>query len=209
MFVDDTDLLVPGTILTEDDLARVGPGDANIGGNLLVTRGTGQRGWFLALDPEERVITDAFALAGVTFFSSFQPDVQVAGNQDPLCSKTGDSRIFIVNTTNANSFMLDLNGAETRFVTASTFVTQPYTEQGTNRDGSGGGGGGPPPPPGGSADELTDQLRQVMEEMKELFPQECKFANYRIDIKTIAADTGVIFIAPVPVCLIEQNWKEF
>jgi len=48
-----------------------------------------------------------------------------------------------------------------------------------------------------------------MEELKTLFPNECRFANYRIDIKTIASDTGVVFIAPVPVCLMERNWKEF
>jgi hypothetical protein len=48
-----------------------------------------------------------------------------------------------------------------------------------------------------------------MNKLKTLFPRNCKFANYRIDIKTIAADTGVYLIAPVPICIIEKNWKEY
>ena len=31
----------------------------------------------------------------------------------------------------------------------------------------------------------------------------------RLDIKAIAGDTGTVFIAPVPVCIVPKNWKEF
>ena len=49
-----------------------------------------------------------------------------------------------------------------------------------------------------------------MEILKSLFPENCKFvANYRMDIKTVRSDTGVEHIAPVPICIIESNWKEF
>ena len=33
--------------------------------------------------------------------------------------------------------------------------------------------------------------------------------NYMVDIKTIASDTSLVCIAPVPVCLVTKNWKEF
>ena len=49
----------------------------------------------------------------------------------------------------------------------------------------------------------------IMESLKTLFPTTCKFSNYRVDIKTIAADTSLVCIAPVPVCMIEKNWKEW
>ena len=204
IFVDDTDLLDPASLpLTEANLARVEPTDFQVTADFLLDRPSGQKGWFLALDPDERVITDAFALSGVSFFSTFQPDVQILEGKDPLCSKTGGSRIFIVGTTNGNAFLRDASDVLTRALEVANFVTEPYTEPGINKnlDGSGGSAG--------TADELTPQLLAVMEELKKLFPEECKFANYRVDIKTLSADTGVIFIAPVPVCLIEQNWKEF
>ncbi|MDX1503663.1 MAG: hypothetical protein R3325_14995, partial [Thermoanaerobaculia bacterium] len=206
VFVDETDLLLDSALpQTENDFVGLAANSPDIGPNLLTSRGVGQRGWYLILDDEERVISDAFSLAGVTFFSSYQPDVLVTSGQNPLCSKTGGSRIFIVNTTNGNSFV-EVAGVRSRFLLASSFVTQPYTEQGGNANPPTGSGNEPPTP---TADDLTDQLRQVMEEMKSLFPPECKFANYRIDIKTLKADTGVVFIAPVPVCLIEKNWREF
>jgi hypothetical protein len=48
-----------------------------------------------------------------------------------------------------------------------------------------------------------------MNTLKSLYPTNCKFTNYRIDIKTIAADTGLVCIAPVPICIVEKNWREF
>ncbi len=208
VFVDDTDELDPANLpLTEADLVRIEKTDGDVGDDFLLSRPTGEKGWFLVLDADERVITEGFALSGVTFFSTYVPDVQVSGgNKNPECSKGGESNIFVVNTTNANGFLRDLSGNRTRALEVGTFVTEPYSEPGLNKNvggGGGGGGGGP------TADDLTDDLKAVMDELKKLFPRECKFGNYRIDIKTVAADTGLVFIAPVPVCLIENNWKEF
>jgi len=56
---------------------------------------------------------------------------------------------------------------------------------------------------------LPPALSNVMNTLKQLFPRNCRFGNYRIDIKAISGDTGVIFIAPVPICIVEKNWKEF
>ncbi len=105
--------------------------------------------------------------------------------------------MFIVNTTNANQFLKDENDNQTRYMTVANFVTNPYAEESQTRTPS----PGPPPPP------LPEDLEDVMDALKKLFPTNCSFANYRIDIKTISADTGIVFIAPVPVCIIEKNWK--
>ena len=56
---------------------------------------------------------------------------------------------------------------------------------------------------------IAPHLDKVMSELRKLFPSNCKFANYRLDVKTLASDTGIIHIAPVPICIIEKNWKEF
>ncbi len=202
VFVDDTDFLAPGSLpLIEEDLVPVPVGAAEVNIDYLLERPSGQKGWFIPLEEAERVITEAFALSGVTFFSTFQPDVVVSGVRDPLCSKTGTSRVFIVNTANANPFLRDIDDNQTRFMAVANFVTNPYTEQSQTRTPVPGGEGSPAPP-------LPEDLAHVMEALKGLFPSNCRFANYRIDIKTISADTGVIFIAPVPVCIIEKNWKD-
>ena len=198
VFVDDTDLLLPADLpLTEADLAPVAVGADDVNVDFLLERPTGQKGWFIPLDSAERVITEAFALSGVTFFSTFQPDVEVSGGSDPLCSKTGSSRVFIVNTTNANQFLRDEYDEKTRYMTVANFVTNPYAEQSQTRN----------PETTDPSPPLPPDLQDVMEALKSLFPTNCTFANYHIAIKTISADTGVIFIAPVPVCIIEKNWR--
>jgi hypothetical protein len=92
-----------------------------------------------------------------------------------------------------------------RFYDVATFVTSPYTEQAQTKNPS----PSAPPPAGSNADQLTPALSSVMSTLKQLFPRNCRFGNYRIDIKAISGDTGVIFIAPVPICIVEKNWKEF
>lgn len=160
-------------------------------------------GWYMVLEAGERVISDSFAISGVLFFESFQPDIEFTGDGGPnsLCSKTGESRIFTVNATNGNPLTIDDFGDQSRYVVVGTFVTQTFTEQGATKN--------PPPGGGATADDLTDRLRDIQESLKDLFPPNCKFANYRLDIKTIGADTGVVFVAPVPICIVDKNWKEF
>ncbi|HYU31196.1 MAG TPA: PilC/PilY family type IV pilus protein [Thermoanaerobaculia bacterium] len=214
VFVDESDKLstLPMTELNLQEIQVAGADVTNT--DYLSGRPEGQRGWYLRLNADERVVTDTFALSGVTFFSSYQPSTCV-GSLDPatnvcsvtntspkLCSKTGQSRVFVVNTTNANSFMVSSGGQRTKLFTVNNFVTSPWVEQAPTRNPLAPGGGG------SSADQLTAGLQQVMEELEALFPKDCKFTNARIDVKTISADTGVVFIAPVPVCVIEKNWKD-
>ncbi len=181
----------------------------------------GTRGWFLVLNEEERVITDAFSLSGVTIFSSFVAQVEVTdadgdpvevgctaspgggrAADDPRCAKFGTSNIFAVNTTNANGLLLDDLGNPSRSIEISGFVSNPFTEPGGSRN--------PDIDSGGAiGDDLTPRLAAIMESLKALFPKNCKFANYRIDVKIVAADTSTQFIAPVPVCIVDKHWKEF
>jgi Tfp pilus tip-associated adhesin PilY1 len=226
VFVDDSDQvavlpMTEATLQVVNVSTTASPDVTNT--DYLLGRPIGSRGWYLRLNADERVITDSFALSGVTFFSSYQPNICENGVPDPIthqcptssgsgggnnnqpkvCSKTGSSKVFIVNTTNANTFMVAADGTRTRYLAVSDFVTNPYTEQSSTKNPA------TTQPTGTNADQLTASLTQVMNELKKLFPQNCKFTNYRLDIKTISSDTGVVFIAPVPVCIIEKNWKEF
>jgi hypothetical protein len=208
VFVDDTDDLPAGTSFTEADFERLTVASPKVDDEFLLQGEVGGRGWYLVLDANERLITEPFALSGVSFFSSFKPDVQVTGGKEPLCSKTGISRIFVLSTTNGNPFLTDASDNLVRHLTVSQFVTSPFTEQGLTKNVSSGGSGPnpPPPPPQEICDTPTQQ--RLKESLKKLFPVNCKFSNQTIDIKTISADTRLLCIAPIPVCTIEKNWKE-
>jgi len=210
VLLDDTDKLpkdvngdLVGGPLDESDFGRIGVDDqgagTDIGGLPL-----GKRGWYLVLDANERVINDAFALSGVTFFSTFKPRITVsATNLGPQCAKTGVSRVFIVRTLDAKPFVTPPSGTTappTRYFEVPHFVTNPFAEQGQTKNESSG------------VEEICDDPTKlaIMESLKkDLFSPNCKFGNYRVDIKTIAADTSLVCIAPVPVCMIQKNWKEW
>ena len=206
----------------ETSLTRVERSQADVAGDLLLDPSipTGSRGWYLALAENERVITDAFALSGVMIFSSYEPRTDITdedgnpidagcttsnrapGDGERRCSKSGNSNIYGVNTTNANALLEDDGGQSVRSVQTSNYVSNPFAETGTSKGIDSGDGGD-------TADDLSERHLDIMESLKALFSTKCKFANYRIDVKTVAADTSLQLIAPVPVCLIEKNWKDF
>jgi len=202
----------------ESTLSAVDPQQADVVADLLLdpSLAPGTRGWYLTLNDNERVITDAFALSGVTIFSSFEPRTDITdADGDPIdagcssrdlgerkCSKAGNSNIYGVNTTNANALLQDDTGQDVRSIQTSTYVSNPFAETGSSKDVDAGDDGD-------TADDLSQKHLDIMESLKGLFPTNCKFANYRIDVKTVAADTSLQLIAPIPVCLIEKNWKDF
>ncbi|HVR28387.1 MAG TPA: PilC/PilY family type IV pilus protein [Thermoanaerobaculia bacterium] len=221
LLLDDTDALASSSLpLDEGDLLRIAADDPNQSIDLF-SRPAGQRGWFIALDPDERIITESFVLSGLTTFSAFQPETALTeddgGNVaeetcgekkfetdvDNLCARTGFSRTFLVATTTGNGLFTDVTGNKTRYVAVSTFVTTSFTEAGLVKS-SGSG-----QPVAGTSDELTLHELDLMENLKTLFPPTCRFANYRLDLKMVVADTRLQRIASIPICLEDKNWKEF
>jgi Tfp pilus tip-associated adhesin PilY1 len=180
--------------LTEADLQRIDTFDSNASGDLLRQP---PFGWYFPLEVEERVISRAFSLAGVTVFSSFQPDEDVSGDGS-VCRRFGNSRSFVVNTTNGNSL---LPSGDRFFVIEGGFLSPAFAETSQTKN-PGSGSGGP------TASDLPDNLSDVIEEIKKLLPNDCRFANYTINIKAVRDDTGIQFLAAIPVCTQETNWKD-
>jgi Tfp pilus tip-associated adhesin PilY1 len=208
VFVDDTDQRGGGPI-TADNLARVTPDAATTSADYLLSPDAGNRnGWYMQLEAEERVVANAFALSGVLVFSTFQPEVEDLDDPDNrnlrLCARRGESRAFAVLATNANGVLFDENSNRARSMTVNTLVSKAFADLATTRKPpSGDDTTNPAPPP------LPPDMQLVMDELKKLFPSNCRFASYRVDIRAVAADTEVVEIAPVPVCVIEKNWREF
>ncbi len=220
--LDDTDLIGTPTVLNESDLTQITL-NSNPTTNVLENGKIGHRGWFLSLGQlqeqnadgsqtiffDERVTTNAFALSGVNVFSTFTPEVNFGTtgsgkSASNTCTDSGLGSIIATYTQSGGTILTD---------PVTTLVTDVGPEVGQTKNvspGSGGSGSGTGTGTGaGSADQLTPALINVMNTLKALFPRNCKFGNFRIDIKAHATNTGVIFVAPVPVCIIEKNWKEY
>jgi Tfp pilus tip-associated adhesin PilY1 len=200
---------------TEADYERIDPEGAAAGVNadFVLTPNAGkQRGWYLQLEPDERVITQSFGLSGILIFSSFQPQVVVSGGgsnsgnggggrteDDAVCARGGDSRIFVVLANTGNAIM-SVDGLLSRFRTVPEFVTNPYVEQGATKN--------PAETGGANSEQLDDTQLQILNELKKFYPKGTKFANYWISVSGIRSDTGYERYATIPVGIIERNWKE-
>ncbi len=172
--------------------------------NYLTDANDSTPGWYMNLGAGERVITEGFALSGITIFTSFLPDE--VENPDGTCSRTGESHIFIVGTVTGAGYWFpdpdDVN-SRARYFTSAYFTSAPFVERGSTGNQSDPGGGGT------NADQLTESLVKVKEELKRLFPPNCRFGNYTQNVKSLRQDTQIVFIAPVPICIEPTNFKEF
>src|SRR5204862_7675678 len=112
----------------------------------------------------------------------------------------GESMIFTVLTTTVYPVQNPGNSGWTRYVAKDNFVTNPFTEQAQTKNSSA---------TDTTGQQLTTEQNLLFEKLKTLFPSNCKFSNFRIDIKTVRADTKLVLIAPVPICIVSKNWKEF
>jgi Tfp pilus tip-associated adhesin PilY1 len=188
--------------------------DATGAADFVLNPGPGkQRGWYLRLDPSEKVITQTFGLSGVLIFSSYQPQIttQPSGNGNgnngnggnksdpPVCARGGTSRIFVVYANNANSLMT-VDGSASRFRQVPEFVTNPYVEQGATKN--------PGTSPQPNSEQLDANQRAILAALKKFFPPCAKFANYWISVSGIRSDTGYERYATIPVGVCESNWKE-
>jgi hypothetical protein len=147
---------------------------------------------------DEKLITESFSLAGVSIFTVFDAD-QVPLD-DGTCARSGESKIFTVGTVTALGYSFDTFGNRDRYTTISDFTTPPFVEQSATAN--------PDVGDPEHADEITDALAAIRDELKTLQSDRCRYANYTQNIKTIRSDTGMVFVAPIPLC-IDPNLKGF
>ncbi len=159
------------------------------------------RGWILNLQAEERVITQAFGLAGVLVFSTYNPDPPGGfGMSATNCNYTGSSNNYVVFANNANPVGI-VNGVATRYtVVQNNFVTNPFIEQGATKNSA-------------SSNKNSEQLDSVqqgiLDTLKKLYPKNTKFANYWISVSGVRSDTGYVRYATIPIGIVVKNWKEY
>ncbi len=189
-------------------LTALTPTSSTLGDTNLLKPG---EGWWLELALDERLIAEPFALSGILFFSTFipDPDGPVVIDDASLCREKGVSNIYGVFTTNADGLLSDdpdISSVDdlVRFVTVEGLVSSPFTEQSQTKN---------PPPDDDTVqviDALDSRLKFIRDRLKTQFPGNCTFPpGYRIDVKTRNSGTGIDFIAPVPICVVEKSFRDF
>ncbi len=195
MFVDrDFDASDSFLPLDETDLQQIALTDANTTADYLRQS---PFGWYLLLNPGERLISEAFSLAGVTIFSSYEP-LESISEDGAICQRYGNSKIYVVTSTASNTL---LSNNERYFTIEGGFLSPPFAETSQTKNPTSGEGGP-------TADDLPDDLVSVVSEIKKLLPSNCQYANYTINIKAVRDDTGIQFLAAIPICTVETNWKD-
>lgn len=199
----------------ESDYATIAADDVNSPDNLLLDRAAGERGWVLQLDTDDRVITQAFALLSVMVFTTFQPQdadpFDPDGNPTDPCARTGRSRIFVVDSTNANAFTdLDRLSAATveRYFDVGDFTTAPYVDQTATKN---------PPPDGGHTggntgsvlDETQLDLQEAIRQaLMSYFPEDCRYnPAFSLTVNASRSDTGYVRYATIPIAMCSVDWK--
>ena len=204
---------------TESDFEVFSATDTTDRSNLLKNPASGKEpGWIVTLQNGEKLVSRPFTLAGVTIFSTYKPLPLQVVQGNVACERDGETNIFTVFTTSGNALVSD------RFRSVPGIVSNPFTEvsslqgrglgggggsSGGGGDGGGGDGGGTGGGIGGpTADDLTEDLEDIRESIMELFPEGCRFNEVSVNLKVVRSDTGIEFIAPVPVCVQATNWKD-
>jgi Tfp pilus tip-associated adhesin PilY1 len=183
---------VPSNGYTEADLEVTAKDGLGFSNKPLLT----DNGYAIHLDPDERMITKAFTLSGVTVFSTFEPATFADGT---LCAQQGTSNVYTIFTSSGNAIRKGPNGSPgKRYIEREGFIGDPTAEKSSRGDGDGQHG-----------DVLDDSLKEILQTLKDEMPDNCRFSNQTINIKAIRDNTGVEFIAPIPVCQIGKNWKQW
>jgi hypothetical protein len=159
-------------------------------------------GYVLELGAGEKLVSEPFVLGGITVFSTFVPSDQQVVAEQQLCFFNGVSNLYSIFTATGNA--VSSTGGSSRYRSAEGLVSNPFTET-SGRAGEGDGEDGGQD----TEDEVDPDLERIRNELKSFFPPNCRFTSVSIDIKALRSDTGIEFIAPVPVCVVEKNWREF
>jgi hypothetical protein len=202
VLLDDGDALEGTPPLRSGDLVEISRHDDLAGINLLTHPPVGKRGWFLSLDPDERLVSSPTTLSGLTAFTTFVPEVDVSETAPSRCTKAGESRLYALNATNGGGLLASSHSVGGLYQRISGLASPPRLEARL-----------PPPAdaPGGDAipqePPLSESQRAMMDRLRDLQPADCRFASYRIDLEVSAAQGRLV--APIPVCLIQKAWREF
>jgi Tfp pilus tip-associated adhesin PilY1 len=182
---------LPTDLLDESSFRQIDARGGFTGVNLLSDAATGdQRGWVLRLGDDERVVSDAFAVSGVLTFATFDPD------RPEHCSFGGHGRVYSLNATNADP----LSGAQGERALAIEGLAgaATVTSAGFSVEGA-----------GQAVDPFASaELQGIRDTLRDLFPADCRFGSFVLDVSATSANRELLALAQIPVCIARRNWTE-
>jgi hypothetical protein len=160
------------------------------------------RGWYVRLAADERVITKAFGLSGLIVFSSYQPQVTItSGGGGPICGKTGTSFVYSLYLKNGNPVLKDPDTNQfTRYQQVDVFVAPPTVDLGSTKNDANNSQK--------SSATLTAEQLNIMENLKSYFPRGTRFSSVYYNVAVMGSDTRNMGVAAVPVGILVRNWKQ-
>lgn len=218
----DTGFTAPMTPLTETSFQMLTPdGALNPGSNFLLSPpASKQPGYFFSLpgdgiaaDPNERVLSEPFALSGLLIFASYVPkQLTAVGNNNSVCADSGDTHVFLLNINNGDAISSQVGGEGTGtptgtsnryFVLSKDLGLNISTAESTPIIVTKANPNPPPEPP------LSAAVKDVMAQIMKLMPPTCRFTNKRVNVNVTDTFNTTYNVGAVPVCIVEKNWKEF
>jgi Tfp pilus tip-associated adhesin PilY1 len=189
---------LPSGPLDETSIRQIDADAALTGGNLLTDpTGGDQRGWVLRLGDDERVVSDALAVSGALTFSTFEPQRGDEDDDDPAhCSFGGNGKVYSLLATNADP----LGGAQSEraIVVEGLAGSAAITSRGFSLQDA-----------GTRVDPFeSEELRSVRDTLLDLFPADCRFGSFVLDVSTSVANRELLPLVQIPVCVARRNWTE-
>ncbi len=189
-------------------------GTLNPNSNFLLSPPNGlQPGYYFEMGAGERVINEAFALAGVLIFPSYVPKLLTSvANNNTVCADTGDTHVFVLNINNGDALSQQTAALGTGSPTGTTnryFVLSKDLGLNVNTSESTpiiATKGNPTPP---AETPLSSAIQDVMKQIIALMPSNCRFSTKRINVTVTDTFNTTYPAAAIPACIIEKNWKEF
>ena len=201
------------TDYTRLDFDQAAASGANLS-NPSASRGT--RGWIVELSSKEKVTSQAFILVGVMSFSTFSPDEKTdldGDGDDDACSRSGVSRIFVVDAETADGFVdldPDVAGVE-RFRNVGAFTTAPYIDQTSTKNPENEPGSGPSDKTTESALDAEQLALQeaIRQSLMRFFPEGCRYnRSYSMTINASRDDTTHERFATIPIAMCPVDWQQ-
>jgi hypothetical protein len=188
-----------------------------------------QPGYYFELNPGERVLSEAFVLAGSLIFNSYEPTTATGGTNPAVCIDSGNTRLFVLNIENGNALTSQLASQGTvtaanqtggsspsnrYMIIGQTLALNITTAQNPATFPT---ASNPNPTEGTGSNTDSQQLcnpnssyvQSVVVQIEKLMPSTCRFSNALISINLGQTSGQTQCVAAVPVCMIEKNWKEF
>ena len=211
VFIDDdfvaTHPDLPAGGFTEANLMTVFNADddpTSVTPPLLDTPASGElAGYGIRLTTNERLLARPVTLAGLTFFNTYTSGVVAAGNG---CGTTGLSKSYAIFVKNGDGVTPDPDDEDktVRFREIDGLATQAFVESSATTD--------DPDPDSDdgkiSANVLDARLKAIRDAMREQMPSNCRFTNFTANVRAVRSDTGLEFMAAIPVCFAEGGWIE-